>query len=389
MRITLLLAIALGLALGACGGDDDGTVTADMMAGDAAVDLAVEMGESPDAGQDLGDDDAAIDGGPEGCTEVTVTSWEIVQADDVSIWYGARVSPRIDGLDVQLLLQLVRFGGASYEGSFALGEGELANYATCPQCLWARAQVDIGETRSWFADAGTLVLNEDPFSRTLDAEIREARLGQVTIGGPTLESTPVPGGSCFTIASAAVRETFVPSSWLCDPAQYADGQFCDCDCSNVREMPFGAAPDPDCFCDPFMDPEGCADFTLTIRGCAAAQTCDFQTDRCLDLCDREEGPSCPAGTACGFGEGGQDLCHVSDDIEDAGLGGLCTGGGRWCAVDEGNVARGMCDVDDGFCKPTCEGDGDCTSVPGDVCSIVFPDGDGGAGFCRQPFPPDG
>jgi hypothetical protein len=85
-------------------------------------------------------------------------------------------------------------------GTFDLGSGGNANYASCLQCILA--YVDEGSGPLFFQSAGSLQVNGDPTSSVLDAELLDVTLVEVTIDPQTLVSTPVTDGDCLHISSA-------------------------------------------------------------------------------------------------------------------------------------------------------------------------------------------
>jgi hypothetical protein len=96
-------------------------------------------------------------------------------------------------------------------GTFDLGSGGNANYASCLQCIIAYVE---GSGPAFFQSAGTLKVSKDPTSSALDAELVDVTLVQVTIDYVTFESTPIPGGDCLQISSAHL---------LTDSQIFADG----------------------------------------------------------------------------------------------------------------------------------------------------------------------
>jgi hypothetical protein len=94
------------------------------------------------------------------------------------------------------------FIGAS-TGTNVLGSGDNANYATCTACVGAFEGATSAE-RSYFADSGFLILDEDPLGGRLLGRLQNVRLVEVTIDEASFTSTPVPGGACLTIGTATL-----------------------------------------------------------------------------------------------------------------------------------------------------------------------------------------
>lgn len=146
------------------------------------------------------------------------------------------------GGPVELVLELYGSGfDATYDGeaagTFDLGTGGDADYATCSRCFTAgNAAVGL------FQAAGTLTV--DPASTHLaDGGLVASVTGLVLVESlfdpGSGASTPVEGGLCFTLdqASFAVPAPEVPPGWFCPDASYDALDGCDCACG---------AYDPDC-----------------------------------------------------------------------------------------------------------------------------------------------
>lgn len=321
---------------------------------------------------DAGDDGGGIDAGR--CVAATVTSFALDNYDDVSVRYRARIQPELDGQAFDLYVEMNRYGDTEYVGTFPLGgTGPDGNFGSCAHCVAAFYGTTIAH--GYFADAGTLELRADPFTLELDMVLEGARLIEVTIGGPTLMSTPVPGGDCITLSRIEVDVTFPPPGWTCPLERMGDGETCDCRCG---------AFDPDCFED------------LPIAGCMGSQLClprlagGIPVGACVDDCDRDEGVMCPAGGVC-VDDWADDICTPDIDLVDrsADIGEVCRPDARWCAVTAASpgpgVSEGYCDLERGdrICRPRCHADTDCDAAAAEVCVPVGATSDGMGG--EEPF----
>ena len=345
-------------------------------AGDVApvLDAGLDASERPDAPTA----DAAPDAG--GCIQASLEPFRLDVADDVSIRYRASIQPAIGGNPYDLYLEMNRYGDATYEGTFTLGEGPDANFGTCAHCVVAFTGT--GLSRGFMADSGTLELRRDPFSLRLDAVLDGLRMIEITIEGEDLHSVPVPGGRCLVFDRVEVDRAFAPPGWTCNAEQYGDGETCNCRCG---------ISDADCF-------EG----SLPVAGCLPDQLCIARIDgfelrpACADPCDRDTGVSCPPRGVCvdDFVGGVCDDSDVRID-RDALVGERCSEGARHCAValapDGSGVANGYCDDTDPsnvVCRPRCEQDDECDAARFERCyTIGFSRDDTPYGFCAPRFPP--
>ncbi len=91
-------------------------------------------------------------------------------------------------------------------GTFALGQGDNGNYATCFQCLLLCLDYDKDEGchQRFFADRGALLLINAPGEDDLEFHLTGWRFVEVTIDPTTYESTPVPGGTCYVDAASSI-----------------------------------------------------------------------------------------------------------------------------------------------------------------------------------------
>lgn len=332
-----------------------------------------------DAGTDAG---AAIDapmtidaGRADGCLDVSVATWRLALADDVSVVYRARIMPEVGGDPWDLYLEFRRFD-TSYEGTFPLGEGFDENYGGCARCVVAF----YGTTYShaFFARSGSITLRREPFSQHLDVSLDDVVLEEVTIGGMALESTPIPGGRCLALADATVTQTFPSQGWVCAAEDFDDGETCHCSCG---------APDPDCGWQcPDPPAPDCDPTPLPIENCDAGEMCTWDAE-CAPRCDHAARVACAPGRVCGFSVDG-DQCF--DGADPAAIGETCAPEARHCAVDAEGFAMGLCDIDaEQLCRPACDEDSDCAE--GEVCWSVYynPWIERGQGYCRVPPPPCG
>lgn len=324
-------------------------------------------------------DGGALDGGR--CIAADVQLWTLDNYDDVSVRYRARIRPDVEMRPFDLYLEFNRYGDTTYTGTFPLGEGHDANFGGCAHCVAAFYGTMI--SRGYFASAGTLTLNADPFDLRLDAVLENVTLIEVTIEGEALESVPVPNGRCITFDRIEVSRAFAPPGWTCNDDEYGDGAECDCNCGIV---------DSDCYAG------------LPVVGCAPGQLCvgrprEFEfVPTCVDDCDREAGVMCPGTGVCvddSFG----DLCEGDAARVDrtAGLGDTCADGAVFCAVAGSpggpGIANGYCDVfdrADGRCAPRCSVDADCDVAAFERCYTLGASGPAGEevffGFCGPRYP---
>lgn len=91
------------------------------------------------------------------------------------------------------------------DGTFDLGSGDNANYATCEQCtLYAEDLTGIAATKYYFPDQGLLQILDIPGTNPLPIAFSGVRLVEVTIDPDTYVSTPVPGGDCWLAVTDAI-----------------------------------------------------------------------------------------------------------------------------------------------------------------------------------------
>ncbi|MFO0686849.1 MAG: PPC domain-containing protein [Sandaracinus sp.] len=331
-----------------------------------------------DGGRDAGAADATPDvrigdAGPDassGCIPVTVGTFDVDFIDDVSASYVAPLSPAIDGQTYALYLTFERYGDAEYVGTFSIAGSRDDNRSTCAHCTMAFT----GLTRDhgFFASAGTLTLRAEPFGLLLDARLEGLRLVEVTIGGATLMSTPVPGGACLEVATVDVMQTFTPDGWTCPASQYGDGATCQCTCGVI---------DPDC------------DGTRDPVDCLGNQLCEIRRDSptfepyCATSCDRDAGRSCSSGV-CAIDAMERGYCDATPLLRSSvGFGQQCATGSVYCAPVGTSFWDGICDQagrGDGVCRPLCTTDAECDAAAFERCFHLF--SDTGLGHCAPRFP---
>lgn len=353
-----------------------------------------------DTGLDAGTSDGGrVDAGAEGpdaggageCTLVEFDEIALDAARDVETIYSARLTTNIGAAVPDFLVfNFVNFNsrfGVMGAGTFSLSEPPNDNRGTCPDCISVfedQVTPNAPPARVFFQSAGEIQLDVNPRTQVFRGRVAGLELIEVTLDG-TLSSTPVPNGQCLRVADFEVDYTFVPATWTCDPALFNAGDFmCNCDCG---------APDPDCFCDPFMDPNCPQEIP---DDCPMGTTCTNQG--CVSGCDPFADPvaGCPDGQLCVFDVAGPVCQPPEGRVNAAQLGQTCEGLDlliEYCGIDGSNVPRGVCDDFDSVCKPICDtGDNQCTEA-GEEC-FTFSGGGGPGnvmyGWCRAagPVPPE-
>ncbi|MGB0133763.1 hypothetical protein [Dokdonella sp.] len=100
--------------------------------------------------------------------------------------------PTIDELDAE-------FYSSSF-GSFNLATGANDNYSTCDQCItFSRDYTDPVNNKLFFQSTGTITITQAPGPATLNVQLSNTRLVEVTLDPNTYVSTPVPGGECYDL----------------------------------------------------------------------------------------------------------------------------------------------------------------------------------------------
>ena len=91
-------------------------------------------------------------------------------------------------------------------GTYDLGSGNNANYATCTECVLVHSDFVDETYKTFFQESGTIVVKSyNETSKIIEGTI-SARLVEVTMDDNTLESTPVPDGACFEIETEASQD---------------------------------------------------------------------------------------------------------------------------------------------------------------------------------------
>lgn len=372
-RLLSLVSIACASTLVACGGGGDAP-------GDAGTDATTPPPDGGGGGDhDAGGHahDAGVDGGG-GCARVAAGNWETDGPTDVDVEYRAPLTPAV-GLRNELSILFERRGLPEI-GTWELGEGGAdANFGDCTHCVF----IGLAPDHAYFADRGTLVVREDPYSRRLDVSLSGARLIEVAVDPLTRASTPIDDGECVEVADLDVTALFAPAEWTCGDSAYGDGETCDCTCG---------AYDPDCDgpIECFPDDPGCTPRdALPVADCdAASEICSFDveigTTRCTETCDWRTHDPCLAGTCVpSIGVDPVDTCFVSGlRLDDARIGEDCDFDGfqRFCEV-VGGFANGYCDPAN-VCRPVCSSDSECT-IGGESCQL-FRTIPGSLGYCGPP-----
>ena len=197
------------------------------------------------------------------------------------------------------------------------------------------------------------------------------------------------GGSCgecaegLTCQAGTCTTSTGPGDWTCDPSYYDDGEFCDCDCG---------APDPDCDL-PGAQVFGCADGETCVAGvCSGGGTGDWLCDPAYygdgEFCDCDCGtsdPDCdlPGAQVFGCADGETCVAGVCSG------GGTTTptdwtcypsyyGDGEYCDCECG-VPDPDCDLADAQvfgcdAGQTCDAEGHCAGATTNTCGDVTYEG---------------
>lgn len=326
--------------------------------------------------------------GEDACIPVSLGPVRFSFQDDVSTHYEAQLTTTIDtAVPDYLVLQFFNYNeriGDLGIGSFALNDGANGNYGACTECVLVfvdQLDANATPTRTFFQSAGTITLTQNPReTRNLAGSLRGLQLVESTIGGPSLESAPVPGGACLVVDDLELDVRYVPAGWTCEPERFNAGDgVCDCNCGDV---------DDDCFSDPAP---------TTVIGCEEGEACRFDfvfggaaTPKCVETCDVFAGAGCAGGGVCALGDP-QDLCQDDVDVVDlAGVGEACgTDFNRFICGVVDTIPQGLCSNGnfetgaDRVCQPLCERAADCNE--GQFCyTIVGGSEDGtGRGYCEN------
>lgn len=320
------------------------------------------------------------------CEQVDVAGvWVLDGGDGVSVSFSAGVSPVVEDSQSRLTLLFERYTPGPDTGTVELGAGgDDANFGNCAHCVYIAGAT---RERAFFADRGTLQLDDDPYSRRMDATVTNLRLIEVEVDPETRASTPVPDGRCIEVADTSISGTFPDPGWTCEPDLYNDNTSCQCECGLY---------DPDCG----EDINGCAlgnpdcpiEPAMPVADCSPEQICAYDpvnfATKCTETCTwADQSAPCAEGT-CVYDDGadGQDRCVTDPErLDDAMIGEPCLSNifQRYCHIENG-FSMGYCDPND-VCRALCTSDAECTE-PGHTCRTFF--GPEGLGYCG-PEPTDG
>lgn len=309
-------------------------------------------------------------------------------------------------------IEFYELNGPQMNGSYDLGAGIEANYASCDHCVLVYADLgDMGAGKIFFQKSGTMKLEsvQSPPGPLTVGSIADVTLVEVTINPDDFTSTEVPGGACLRIDAATWDTTPVngtdctsaedcsnPYLQVCDVASQkcVDGQ-CDGDMLNcaMDETCVAQVDTPvvgACYktCTPFTSgacdagyecvnssldgSEGACyhtgagatgDMCTTIdvgTACAAGSVCSANAagdTLCQEQCTIfAMSPGCDAGTDCTY----SGLCVGSDGLDPAAVGGTCMGATSEFTTPcgpSGGAYRGLCynemDGDPLLCKKLC------------------------------------
>lgn len=333
-------------------------------------DASVPDARTIDGGADLGAE--APDAGG-GCLSASIEMVGLDAQQDVQTIYSARLSTNLEANIPDLLVFNFinineRFGPMAL-GTFSLSDAPNDNRGTCAECLSIfvdQVTPNSPPTKVFFQSAGSIRVDADPRTRVFKGRVSGLVLVEVTIDPGTLESTPVPDGQCVEVDDFDVDFKFIPPQWSCAPELYQSGGMCNCDCG---------APDPDCSCDPFANPN-CP--PVIEDDCPQGTVCTSQG--CQASCDPFSTPAqgCSQGELCAISAGEPSCIPADDRVNGAQLGQTCEGLGilvEYCAVSN-TVPAGVCDDIDSLCRPLCASPADCG--PQEQCYTFS----GAYGYCR-------
>jgi hypothetical protein len=122
------------------------------------------------------------------------------------------------------------FNGGSV-GTFDLGTAEEAQYQTCARCLFVHQNDTQGNLKLFFQESGALIVqsSSDQMNGTIDVQLQDVTLIEVTVEDATALSTPVENGDCVHIEQATLTWTMSEPTWSCYPSWQGDA-YCDCGC---------------------------------------------------------------------------------------------------------------------------------------------------------------
>src|SRR5436853_257047 len=181
-------------------------------------------GDNPDAPPHF--DSPPQPDAPPACTAITLGAQIFDGADDVSMGFEAPINEDLgDPTPGTMLFQFVdRDGTGDLSGTTDLVQAPNDNFMTCTHCFIAFT---------------TNPVAAEPTVRGMMGTLDNVVLSEATFDPNTGSTTPVPDGSCLSLApSVALNQDDVPDTWTCDPTAFANQDaICDCVCG---------APDPDC-----------------------------------------------------------------------------------------------------------------------------------------------
>jgi len=260
----LLIVISMLLSAVSCGDDkkDSGNTG---NTGDTA--------DADDTGNTGTDDDAVTDDSGNNDTDAGNTGDTAVECTGIS-FDNLALSTRFTGYEgtstdqigdpfVQDLI-FVQFYKEDYSditelipGTYNLAEGLNNNYGTCLECVLVYEDID-GDVKTYFQQSGTLTISEIRAGTIESKGTITAKLVEVTIND--FESTPVEGGGCYEIETAAWDNICVPD---------CEGKICGNDGC-------GGTCGDGCDADKTCNAEGtaCADFDCTAITIGAAESVD-------------------------------------------------------------------------------------------------------------------
>ncbi len=449
--ISLALAAMLGLGLAACGEDES---PKDSVEGTGGIGGSGASGGSGGSGGDGGAGGAggtagsggtggAGGGAPAGCTPVELGP-DLVGMSMATFFLQARATPAIDGgVRTNAALELYEWNAVTGEptpvelGTFPLGEGDNADYATCQHCVLLVALDGNGiAQRLFFQESGEIELTkyggfEDwgvAAGTVRDVALREiVPLGDGTfekveesacywIESWSFDTTPNNGAPCERAEDCANTALQVcnPTTGLCTYSQCSftgdvwcpEGQICVSQIPD--EISWGACYNQ---CIPFTSGEcgheqACIPLgpaqTIGIckalgpaalgescdepdisTGCEAGAVCAGDPPVCTKLCPSlTAAPGCPEGQVCGM----DNVCTSPDDGDLAALGGLCDPASTpetACGADD-QAFRGIClslypDVVEQTCHELCRTAEEAPCGAGSYCAPLFSNPD--LGIC--------
>jgi len=324
----------------------------------------------------LPDDGGVVDE----CERLDVGALQFDVQQDVQTIFSAPLVSSLGDADVpdHLVFHFVNFNervGPLGAGEFALDDAPNDNRSTCAECvsIFEDQLTDSSVPQAvFFQREGRITLDVNPRTRILQGRLEGVVLEEVTIDGATLESVPVENGRCFTLDDLDLNARYLPDSWTCDAASYQGNDGCQCDCG---------APDPDCFCDPFQNPD-CP--PVIEDDCDDGATCIDGV--CRSSCDPFALPTEPCANdddLCVFSYDGPVCEPANGRINPAPLGAECLGLGivvEYCGVVN-TIPTGVCDDLTNVCRPLCgPAPNDCGD--GQSCYTIAGGGPGnGWGFC--------